>query len=68
MTTPAEHMAAADAERKRRANCIARLALRGHVVHELTCGEFLVEWRGCMRHCRDLGELEQHARRVGVVR
>ena len=58
----------ADANRKREATAIARLAIhRGHVVHQLRGGEYLVEWRGCTRHCRDLAELEQHARRVGAA-
>ncbi|MCZ8165771.1 hypothetical protein [Silanimonas sp.] len=54
---------------KRLAGLRARLALHGgHVVHELAAGGFLVIWRGLSRECRDLAELEAHARRVGAMR
>ena len=60
---------ASEAERKCEATVTALLAIHGgHVVHPLRGGEFLVVWRGCMRHCRDLTELEAHARRVGAMR
>lgn len=55
------------AERKRLATARAALAIGGHQVHELAGGGFLVLWRGWSRHCRDLPELEAHARRVGVL-
>lgn len=50
---------------KRIATVRAQLALRGHAVHLLAEGGYLVVWRGLSRECRDLGELEAHARRVG---
>lgn len=54
---------------KRAATTIALLAIHGgHVVHRLAGGEFLVTWRGHSRHCRDLADLEAHARRVGAMR
>lgn len=59
---------ASDAERKRRATCIALLALHAHIVQELSGGAFLVSWRGCLAHCRDLAELEALARGVGAMR
>lgn len=61
---------AAQAEgRKRLATLRAVLALHGgHVVHELADGAFLVTWRAFSRECRDLADLEAHARRVGALR
>ena len=57
------------AARKREATAIALLAIhRGHVVHRLRGGEYLVTWRGVSKHCRDLADLEAHARQVGAMR
>lgn len=65
----ADIIAASGVERKREATVTALLAIhRGHIVHRLACGEYLVEWRGCTKHCRDLDELEAHARLVGSMR
>lgn len=45
---------------------IARFALRGHSVHRLADGGFLVCRHGMSRHCRDLRELIAFARIAGV--
>lgn len=61
--------AASSADRKWLATLRAVLALHGgHVVHELDDGAFLVTWRAFSRECRDLDDLEAHARRVGALR
>lgn len=44
----------------------AQFALRGHQVHELASGGFLVVWRGCSRRCIDLEGLESFVRQVGA--
>lgn len=60
--------AAAADDRKRLATLRAVLALHGgHVVHKLADGSYLVTWRAFSRECRDLAELEAHARRVGAM-
>lgn len=57
-----------DAARKRFEHLRALLALhRGHVVHQLAAGGFLVTWKGLSRECADLAELDAHARRVGAA-
>jgi hypothetical protein len=57
-----------DAARKLFEHLRALLALRdGHVVHELATGGYLVAWKSWTRECRDLAELEAHARRVGAL-
>ena len=64
---PSEHAVAA--ARKREATITALLAIhRGHVVHRLRGGEYIVSWRGVSKHCRDLADLEAHARQVGAMR
>ena len=66
-----ENLDCADAAdgRKRLATLRAVLALHGgHVVHELADGAFLVTWRAFSRQCRDLADLEAHARRTGAMR
>lgn len=54
-----------------KAKCLATLkaqfALRGHQVHELASGGFLVVWRGHSRHCGDMDSLVAFARQVGVL-
>jgi len=45
----------------------AVLALRGHQVHGLASGGFLVCWLGHSRHCGDMVSLEAFARQVGAV-
>jgi hypothetical protein len=58
----------ATAARKRFEHLRALLALRrGHAVHRLAGGGFLVVWQSWSRECCDLAELEAHARRVGVT-
>lgn len=60
---------AARALKKRADTLAAQLAIcNGSVVHTLAGWEFLVCWRGQHKHCRDIGELEAHARRVGAIR
>jgi len=58
---------AAALPRKHEATLTAQLALRGHAVHKLASGGYLVCWRGCTRHCGDLQSLEQFARQVGAI-
>ena len=59
--------AVVDVTRKRFEHARAVLALHGgHVVHALAGGSYLVCWRHLSRECRDLAELEAHARRVGA--
>lgn len=54
--------------RKHLATLRAVLALHGgHVVHDLADGSYRVTWRAFSRECRDLAELEAHARRVGAM-
>jgi hypothetical protein len=60
-----DDLAEQDAQIKRLATLCARLVLRGHVVHALSTGGFLVCWRGHSRHCSDLVSLEAFARQVG---
>jgi hypothetical protein len=47
---------------------IAQFALRGHAVHRLEAGGYLVSWHNCSRHCLDLEALEAFARQVGAIR
>jgi len=53
---------------KHEATLTAALALRGHAVHKLASGGFLVCWQGHSRHCGDLESLQAFARQVGAVR
>lgn len=62
-----DDLAEQDAQIKRLATLCARLVLRGHVVHALSTGGFLVCWRGHSRHCSDLVSLEAFARQVGAT-
>lgn len=52
--------------RKQQATLIAKLALRGHVVHTAHDG-YLVCRHGFVRHCADLAALEAFARQVGAL-
>lgn len=53
---------------KREATIIAALALKGHAVHRLATGGFLVSrWTGT-RHCQDVESLDAFARQVGALR
>ena len=47
---------------------IAELALAGHAVHELRCGDFLVCKYGYTHHAKDLEALQALARRLGMSR
>lgn len=49
------------------ANLIAQYAMRGHIVHRLADGGFLVVKHGMCRECKDLQALEAFARQTGVV-
>jgi hypothetical protein len=53
---------------KRLATLRAALAIKGHQVHELASGTYLVTWMNCARHCGDLDALADFARQVGAVR
>lgn len=52
---------------KRVATLIAQLALRGHVVHRIQGGGFLVTRHSMHRHCVDVESLEAFARQVGAI-
>lgn len=56
------------ARAKRFATLRAQLALRGHTVHELASGGFLVVLAGYTRHFVDLEGLESFAKQVGAAR
>ncbi len=45
---------------------IAELAIRGHAVHQLKDGGFLVCRYGCTHHAADFEALQAFARRLGV--
>ena len=45
---------------------IAELAIRGHAVHQLKGGGFLVCKYGYTHHAADFAELQAFARRLGV--
>lgn len=57
-----------DATRKRFEHLRALLAFRRQTVHQLADGGYLVASQSWSRECRDLAELEAHARRVGALR
>lgn len=52
---------------KRAATLQAQLALRGHVVHRIQGGGFLVTRYNMHRHCGDVESLEAFARQVGAI-
>lgn len=54
-------------ESKLLATIIAGCALRGHAVHELAGGEFLISRWGMTRHCPGIAELEAFARQIGAA-
>ncbi|MBA4263786.1 MAG: hypothetical protein C0453_01780 [Comamonadaceae bacterium] len=51
---------------KREATLLAQFALRGHAVHRLADGGFLVCRHGYAKHCPDLAALAGFARQTGV--
>lgn len=51
---------------KRLATLKAALALKGHEVHTLTDGAFLVARWGLTRRCADLAELQDFAQQIGA--
>jgi hypothetical protein len=55
------------ADRKRIETLKAQFALRGHAVHELHEGGYLVCRWGLVRACRDLEALQAFARQMGVL-
>ena len=65
----AAHAPSVQTDGKHEATVIARLAIHaGQTVHRLIGGEYLVTWRNCTKHCRDLADLEAHAQRVRAMR
>lgn len=68
MSAAAELNPLTDLPPKVEATLTAALALRGHAVHKLATGGFLVCWLGHSRHCGDLESLAAFARQVGAVR
>lgn len=58
--------AAAASPDKRLATLMAKLARRGHAVHQTSDGFLVARWN-MSRHVRDLEELEQFARQIGAV-
>lgn len=54
-------------EQKLLATAKAALGLRGHAVHELANGGYLVSRWNMTRHCWDLRELMTFARQVGAI-
>lgn len=55
-------------ERKHEATLMAKLALRGHAVHRIATGGYLVCRHGYVKHCADLEALQAFAWQVGAVR
>ena len=55
------------AQRKRKANLLALLALKGHELRQQPDGSFLVLRWGLIRELRDLGAVESFARLVGAT-
>ena len=55
-------------ERQRKATFtqLTELALAGHAVHELRCGDFLVCKYGYSHYAQDFEALQAFARRLGV--
>ena len=53
-------------QRKAITTLIAELALAGHAVHELRCGDFLVCKYGYSHYAQDFDALQAFARRLGV--
>lgn len=60
--------AATPAQCKTFVTLCAALALRGHQVHELASGEYLVTRWGLSRVCPSLDALQAFARQIGAVR
>lgn len=54
-------------ERKHEATLMAKLALRGHAVHRMVEGGYIVVFHGYVKRCADLAALEAFARTVGAV-
>lgn len=54
-------------QRKSLATIVARFALRGHSVHQLSEGGFLVCRHGLSKHCPDMPSLVHFARVTGVM-
>jgi hypothetical protein len=49
------------------ADTVAKLAFKGHVVHSCLDGSFIVCKYGMARHCQDLAELQDFAKKLGVA-
>ena len=68
LTTNTNDLDFATGQRQRKAitTLIAELALAGHAVHELRCGDFLVCKYGYSHYAQDFDALQAFARRLGV--
>lgn len=66
-TADGADFAAAAAQRKRFEGLRAALALRGHELHQLADGTFLVRRWGLTRDLSDLDAVEAFARQVGAA-
>ena len=65
-TTNDLNFATGQRQRKAIVTQIAELALAGHAVHELRCGDFLVCKYGYSHYAQDFEALRAFARRLGV--
>lgn len=54
-------------ERKHEATLMAKLALRGHAVHRMVEGGYIVVFHGYVKRCADLDALEGFAVQVGAL-
>jgi hypothetical protein len=61
-------VSAREQERKYEATLMARFALRGHAVHRMVEGGYMVCRQGYAKHCPTLEALQAFARQVGVAR
>lgn len=67
-TTDAAIVAQPLEERKHEATLMAKLAIRGHAVHRMVEGGYLVVFHGYVKRCVDLVALEDFAKQVGASR
>ncbi|MDZ4290734.1 MAG: hypothetical protein U1C47_02290 [Hydrogenophaga sp.] len=61
-------VSAREQERKHEATLMAKLAIRGHAVHRIATGGYLVCRHGYVKHCADLEALQAFAWQVGAVK
>ena len=50
------------------ATAIAQLALAGHAIHKWNWGNFTVYKYGMAKYCKDLTELQEFSRKLGVTK